>query len=91
MHGTSPHRRSTHCPTKAAQPVPPGRFVSAGGITAVSLAEPPLDQLAAFGGATGGALLIYIAPALMTLRLHHTRPRLSTGLCTPHLRSTPPS
>ncbi|EOD13945.1 hypothetical protein EMIHUDRAFT_459483 [Emiliania huxleyi CCMP1516] len=44
-------------------------FLSLGAITAVALAEPPLDQLAALGGATGGSLLIYIAPALMTLRL----------------------
>jgi len=44
-------------------------FLSLGAITAVAFAEPPLDQLAALGGATGGSLLIYIAPALMTLRL----------------------
>jgi len=48
-------------------------FLSLGAITAVALAEPPLDQLAALGGATGGSLLIYIAPALMTLRLASRR------------------
>ena len=36
-------------------------------ITAVALTTPPLDQLTALGGATGGAILIYIAPSVMTL------------------------
>ena len=44
-------------------------LLSVGFITAVSLLDPPLDQLTALGGATGGALLIYVAPALMALKL----------------------
>jgi len=56
-------------------------FLSLGAITAVAFAEPPLDQLAALGGATGGSLLIYIAPALITLRLASRRilPRSESG------------
>ena len=37
-------------------------------VTAVTVAGVPLDTLAAVGGGTGGALLIYVAPALMALR-----------------------
>ena len=38
-------------------------------ITATALAGVPLDTLSAVGGGTGGALLIYVAPALVALRL----------------------
>ena len=38
-------------------------------ITAIAAAGVPLDALAGLGGSTGGALLIYIAPALMALKL----------------------
>ena len=43
-------------------------------ITAIAAAGVPLDSLAALGGCTGGALLIYVAPALMTLKLHAQPP-----------------
>lgn len=55
-------------------------LLSVGFITAVSLLDPPLDQLTALGGATGGALLIYVAPALMTLKLEaKLRAKLEPG------------
>ena len=38
-------------------------------ITATALAGVPLDTLSAVGGGTGGALLIYVAPALVALNL----------------------
>ena len=43
-------------------------------ITAIAAAGVPLDSLAALGGCTGGALLIYVAPALMTLKLRAQPP-----------------
>ena len=55
-------------------------LLSVGFITAVSLLDPPLDQLTALGGATGGALLIYVAPALMALKLEaRLRAKLEPG------------
>ena len=38
-------------------------------ISGIAAAGVPLDSLGALGGCTGGALLIYVAPALMTLKL----------------------
>ena len=43
--------------------------LSVASIVSVAIAGVPLDTLAAISGGTGGALLIYIAPALMSLRL----------------------
>ena len=45
-------------------------FIS--GVAAVGV---PLDALAGLGGSTGGALLIYIGPALMTLKLRQQQGR----------------
>ena len=50
-------------------------LLSVGIITATSLAGVPLDKLSALSGASGGALLSYLGPALMTYKLHERAQR----------------
>ena len=42
----------------------------------------PLDALAGLSGSTGGALLIYIGPALMTLKLREAQQAEGAGAVT---------
>ena len=48
---------------------PVAAIASVGFISAIAATGVPLDTLAGVGGCTSGALLIYVAPALMTLKL----------------------
>mmetsp|Transcript_7942 Transcript_7942/g.20767 ORF Transcript_7942/g.20767 Transcript_7942/m.20767 type:complete len:328 (-) Transcript_7942:2122-3105(-) len=48
-------------------------------ISGIAATRVPLDTLAALGGSTGGALLIYIAPALMALKLRASKQGEAVG------------
>ena len=62
------HHRFTGAIT-AASNSPVAAIASVSLITGITLLGPPLDALAGLSGSTGGALLIYVAPALMALKL----------------------
>ena len=52
---------------------PAAAIVSVALIASVAATGVPLDTISGLGGCTGGALLIYVAPALMTLKLRGQR------------------
>ena len=53
---------------------PTAAIASVGLISGIAATGVPLDALAGIAGCTGGALLIYVAPALMALRLAEESP-----------------
>ena len=52
---------------------PAAAIVSVALIVGIAATGVPLDTISGLGGCTGGALLIYVAPALMTLKLRAQR------------------
>ncbi|KAL1499984.1 hypothetical protein AB1Y20_012662 [Prymnesium parvum] len=48
-------------------------------LASIAALNPPLETIAALGGSTGGALLIYVAPALMSLQLQSSQPGPGTA------------
>ena len=48
-------------------------LASVGGVTTAALLGVPLDTISAVSGASGGALLTYVAPAIMALSLHEAQ------------------
>lgn len=63
---------------------PATAVASVGLLCGIAASNVELDTLSALGGATGGALLIYVAPALMSLRLR--RRSAQDGLSSPRSR-----
>ena len=52
---------------------PAAAIISVALIVGIAATGVPFDTISALGGCTGGALLIYVAPALMTLKLRAQR------------------